>query len=96
MYRQISTIETDKLRQFCINNRVYTHGDCDAYDNMFRLARTYQGGIEILQKVAEDIYDHSGYDELTAFCDYDGKADMVLVLMSAIYRRCVYVTFERR
>ena len=97
MYKQIVTVDTDKLRQFCINNRFYTHGDCEAYDNMFKMARNYHGyETEILQQVAEDIYDHSGYDELEQYCCDCGREDLVAILMSAIYNRCVYVTFARR
>ena len=95
MYKQIIEIDTDKLRSFCINNRFYTHGDCEAYDNMFSMARKYQGGVEILQMIADDIYDHSGYDELENFSCFscDSRSDMVPLLMTEIYRKCVTVYF---
>lgn len=94
MYKQIIEIDTDELRSFCINNRFYTHGDCKAYDHMFEMARKYQGGVELLAMIAEDIYDHSGYDELENFsCFTDSRSDMVSVIMTEIYKKCVTVYF---
>lgn len=94
MYRRVEKLNTDSLRNFCINNRFYTHGDCVAYDNMFRVARKYRGGVEILEQVAEDIYDHSGYDELERFCCNCDKEDLTEILMGEIYKKCVTVSFK--
>ena len=96
MYKQICELDTDKLRNFCIKNIFYTQGDCVAYGNMFELARKYQGGIEILEMVAEDIYEHSSVDSLDTFCCYscDSKKEMVSMIMGEIYRLCVSVWFE--
>ena len=95
MFKQVSEIDTRELRSFCIANRFYTHGDCKAYENMFELARKYCGGVEILEMVAEDIYDHSGYDELENFNCFscDSRSDTISLLMTEIYRKCVTVYF---
>jgi hypothetical protein len=71
-YRQITEIDCDKLRQLCIKNNFYTHGDCAAYSRMFDMAREYAGGLDELLAVAEDIYAHSGIEELKAFT-YSGS-----------------------
>lgn len=94
-YTQVYEIDTDKLRQFCINNNFYTQGDCEAYSKMFGMARKYAGGIEVLIDIAEDIYAHSSGDSLRTFT-YSGlhRKDVICDLMTEIYRNCVDTWFE--
>ena len=96
MYKQITKLDIYKLRDFCIRNRFYTHGDCRAYENMFEMARTYNGEVEILTNIARDIYDHSGYDEIIQFAELgrDDEDEVLTTMMMEIFRTCVDVWFE--
>lgn len=93
--KQITEIDCDKLRQFCIHNNFYTRGDCEAYSKMFDIAKTYNGDIDILQNIADDIIAHSSGESITNFT-YSGMTmkDSVGDIMTEIYRNCVIVWFE--
>ena len=67
MIKEVTKIRMEKVRAKCIQKDWYTRGDCIAYDNMLGMCRTpdwddAEYTIELLEKIAEDIYQHSNPD----------------------------------
>ncbi len=90
MYTKTTVMDCDELRQFCIKNKFYTKGDCEAYSKLFDMAKAYKGDVDDMVSIAEDIYNHSDGESLTTFC-YSGTAPKAIIcdLMTEIERICV-------
>lgn len=76
-------LNSDDLRELCINRNWYTCGDIIDYNHLFivlRQANDQQNGItdEDIQRIAEDIHYHS-----------DESGYTVAEIMSAIAFKCV-------
>ena len=84
-------LDTDKIRETCIDYNFYTRGDCEAYERMFDLAREADADKpEDMYRVAKDIYDHSNLrldEEYT-------ENQLVAGIMFNLYNECTYTLVE--
>lgn len=69
------------VRQACINNRLYTRGDCEAYEKMLNLADRTEPTTKAVYLVAKDIQEHS-------------KNQTITNVMFILEREAVITTFE--
>ena len=73
MIKEVTKIRMEKVRAKCIERDWYTRGNNEEYSNMLEMCQYgYDDAlytIELLEKIAQDIYNHSnpnrweGYDE---------------------------------
>ena len=84
-------LDTDKVRQTCIDYAFYTKGNCEAYGKMFDLVRVADANnTEDIYRIAKDIYDHSNLcpDE-----EYTEK-QLIAGIMYNLYNECTYTLVE--
>lgn len=77
-------IDCDKLRNYCIQRNLYTRGDCEAYENMFKMAGKYDGDINVLINVAENIVEHSDVETLADMSMTNDKKGWIECVMNGI------------
>lgn len=58
-YREEKRWSTESVRSMCIKNDRYTCGDCEEYQRMLNFVRDNEPTLENIEKVAEDIVNHS-------------------------------------
>ena len=56
---------TERVRQACIDNDLYTKGSNEDYIKMFDMVRELEPTNENLYLVAKNIYEHSAYQTIT-------------------------------
>lgn len=92
--KEIKRIDTDKLRQTCINNNWYTKGNTEDYKNMFRICECDTVSLELLYEIAENIYNHTNIASAREGCDF-GYTDEENILNMMIYiNNCCYVYYK--
>lgn len=79
--KEIITLNWNAVQQMCIDNELYTRGDCNAFDQLRGFVNsidhiTAEHYVEIIQEIAQDIFEHSDL--------HMGLTD----IMSALARRC--------
>ena len=53
------------VRRVCIENRLYTRGDCDSYENMLDRVDKMEPTVENIYLIAKDICEHSKNQTIT-------------------------------
>lgn len=95
-YREIRRISSDSVRNLCITQSYYTRGDSDEYMNL--LTKLCDDSEEIkedgLEKIAEDILDHSDTERL---CGEYGctKEELFENVLWQLVNGCCYSVFEK-
>lgn len=64
-YVRIATWNSEDIRIFCIRNRYYTRGTCEAYSAMLQAVENLEPTISNLMCVATDIKFHSNTEDTT-------------------------------
>lgn len=81
------TIDCEKVRNICIDNDLYTSGDCKSYENMlYKLCKGKATDKRILE-IATDIYNHSNIDRFEGYTDIEAIEN----IMWHIYNKCLYI-----
>ena len=86
-------LDSNKVRQMCINYGYYTRGDCKAYDHMLSTADMVDANdLPSVMQIAIDIYDHSNMRDDREYA----KKDWIEGLMYGLLKECVemYVELE--
>ena len=80
-------LDREKIREMCIRYNHYTRGDCRAYDKMLAMARNADAdNLELVKKIAIDIYDHSNMNSDGMF----NKVDLIEGIMYGLLTECTY------
>lgn len=69
---------SEDVRNFCIEHGYYTKGNCAQYDAMLDMVRAEKSpSDDTVIAIAEDIVNHSNYEELCEIygCDYNALVD---------------------
>jgi len=87
---EIRKLSMMDLRGLCIKRNWYTHGDCEAYSRILRMAENCENvTTAVIAEIAEDIYSHSDKEH---WKDYEG--DPILNICFEIAQVC-NTFFER-
>lgn len=92
--KEIKRIDTDKLRNICINNNWYTAGNTANYNNMFRMCQKNNISTNQLFKIAKDIYEHSNVEKAKQGCSKDYSDKENILNMMIYINDCTYVYYE--
>ena len=92
--KEIKRIDTDKLRNICINNNWYTRGTNSDYMNMFKMCEKDNISTNQLYKIAKDIYEHTDIESATNGCDADYSDDENILNMMIYVNDASYVFYE--
>lgn len=94
MIVEVTKIRMEKVRAKCIERDWYTRGTCDEYDVMLRMCqRDWEDApysIQLLERIAEDIYEHSNPDRWEGYDE-----DPILNIMFELKADCCYSYFEK-
>lgn len=84
--KTIKTINKEMVRSICIDNDLYTSGDCKAYENMlYKLCKGKATDKKVLE-IATDIYTHSNKDRFEGYT----VIESIESIMWHIYNKCIY------
>lgn len=85
-----------KVRTMCINNNFYTMGTCAEYEHLFQLCEEYNGEVDKLVEIANDIINHSSSDVMfyEVFEPTCSMVEITIGLMNMLVRECERVDFE--
>ena len=82
--KEIKRIDTDKLRNICINNNWYTRGTNSDYMNMFKMCEKDNISANQLYKITKDIYEHTNVASAKTGCSTE-YSDNENILNMMIY-----------
>ena len=90
-FRETKRWDASKVRSMCIKYDRYTRGDCAAYNKMLAFVDSNEPTLENMQRVAEDIVEHSdmdsyglGFDELVEGVMFDLANDAITYFFERI------------
>ena len=90
-FREEKRWSADSVRSMCIKHDRYTRGDNEAYSSMLDFVRENEPTIENMQRVAEDIVEHSdmscyglSFDECVEGIMFDLANDAITYSFSRI------------
>lgn len=92
-YVRKETISISNVRGMCIKHNFYTHGDCRAYENMFKMCGEYDGTDEKLAHIAWDIVEHSDMEELQDY-GFDSVFEIVAWVMTLLIQDTMCIRYE--
>ena len=85
-------LDTDKIRDLCIDNNYYTCGDCEEYSAMFGLARRADANKpEDIYQIALNIFMHS---TLSKYPGEYTEYELIAGIMYGLYNDCTYTLLE--
>lgn len=89
--KEIRRIQTDRVRNLCIENNYYTKGTCEEYAAMFDLCRTVNPSTNDFEQIAVDIMEHSDVQD---WCERSGMPPMAMVecIMYELINNCTIVS----
>lgn len=93
----LERMDVNEVRLYCIRRNLYTLGTNEDYSNMFDMCYEYsarEGDVEILQKIAEDIIEHSSKEDLSRFIETDPE-ELVLLIMFGLCEDCIIRSFVK-
>lgn len=93
--KEIRKISSDKVRHLCIKDDYYTRGSNKEYTNL--LCNLCDGTKKVtlsrLQKIAEDILQHSDWEEKAHSYGYDYE-ELLKAVMTNLINECCYSFIE--
>ena len=92
--KEIKRIDTNKLRQICINNNWYTKGSNADYLKMFKMCDKENITTNQLFKIAKDIYIHTDIDEAEEGCSRDYSDNDNILNMMIYVNDSTYVFYK--
>ena len=92
--KEIKRIDTDKLRNICINHNWYTRGTNADYMNMFKMCKKDNISVNQLYKIAKDIYEHTDIDRARTGCSAEYSNEENILNMMIYVNDATYVFYE--
>lgn len=92
--KEIRKIDNMKVRQLCIQEKYYTSGTNEDYDNLlFHLCNKEDISLEDLEEIAADILFHSIWEDKAkeCNCDYD---ELLAYVIGSLINKCCYSYIE--
>lgn len=93
----LERMDVELVRNYCIRRELYTMGTNEEYSKMFDMCYEYsarEGDVDILQKIAEDIIEHSAPEVLDEFLEHDHE-ELVLLIMFGLCEDCIIRSFVK-
>lgn len=93
----LERMDVGLVREYCIKRNLYTMGTNEEYSNMLNMCYEYsarEGDVDILQKIAEDIIEHSEPEVLDEFLEHDPE-ELVLLIMFGLCEDCIIRSFVK-
>ena len=92
--KEIKRIDTDKLRNICINNNWYTYGSNADYSNMFKMCEKDNISANQLYKITKDIYEHTNVASAKVGCSTEYSDNENILNMMIYVNDASYVFYE--
>lgn len=92
--KEIKRIDSDKLRNMCINNNWYTVGNTEDYANMFKMCEKDNITTNQIYKIAKNIYEHTNVDRANTGCSNEYSDSENILNMMIYVNACTYVFYE--
>ncbi|NBI86918.1 hypothetical protein D3Z47_12165 [Lachnospiraceae bacterium] len=92
--KEIKRIDTDKLRNMCINNNWYTAGNTADYNKMFKMCQKDNISTNQLFKITKDIYEHTNVEKARQGCNNEYSDNENILNMMIYVNDCTYVFYE--
>ena len=90
-YLEEIMMDSRAVRNVCVEHQWYTAGDNKSYGNMFDMVYAFEYSVEALQKIAEDIVDHTPEDHED--WEYRSHEDRVAYVMFVLRNECCRSVF---
>ena len=91
--KEIKRIDSDRLRNMCIDNNWYTTGNANDYSKMFEMCKKDNITTNQLYKIAKDIYEHTDLNRAKCCADEYSHSENILNMMIYI-NDCTYVFYK--
>lgn len=92
--KEIKRMDSDKLRNMCINNNWYTAGTSADYNNMFKMCEKDNITINQLYKITKDIYRHTNVSHANTGCSSEYSDNENILNMMIYVNDCTYVFYK--
>lgn len=94
-FKATPIIQSDKVRQMCINYNLYTCGNSEEYTHMLNeLCEVYCPLMDDYETIAADILSHSKWEDLAGEYNvtYDGLMEIII---SKLINECSHILIEK-
>lgn len=92
--KETKRIDSDKLRNMCINNNWYTAGNSEDYSKMFEMCKRNNITTNQIYKIAKDIYEHTNVSRAKTGCSTEYSDNENILNMMIYVNDCTYVFYE--